>query len=380
MDRSRVKILFALLAVLFFATPVALRLVGKEAGAFENRRLAEAPSLSDGWNVFDKTTRFLTDRMPLRREAVRANTRISRDLFDTNPRYGQAGDDRGLPFAGGGQAPQRAAPGRGAEASQVVRGRGGWLFLGEERRRSCTPDYPRELAFERWRELVSRVRASGRRSVLVVPPDKYTIYPENLPTDAATARCAKLGQDAFWRLLDQAPRSAGLVGLREPLLRLKRSQRERVYLKTDTHWTNRGGLELVRGALGELSPRVRVAPSDVVSQGRPTGPGDLNGLLGDSTTERREVLAIKRRRGAPRVPGRTLFVLDSFGNAMLHLLPPYFEQFETAFWTATPRAELAAKIKRADNVIFESVEREFGFRASDKGPVTEDLLRRLPGR
>ena len=132
------KALFAIAAVVFFATPVAARVVGVKAEPFENRRLAEAPSLDDGWNVFDRATRFLTDRMPLREEAVRANTRISQDLFDTTPRYGE-GDGRGLPFAGsGGRGPQV----RNFDGFRVATGRDGWLYLADEPDRACTLPSP----------------------------------------------------------------------------------------------------------------------------------------------------------------------------------------------------------------------------------------------
>ena len=335
--------------------------------------------MHDGWDVFDQTTRYLTDRMPLREQAVRANTRISRDLFDTTPRYGAAGSGRGLPFAAAGQGPARPKAVKGREASRVVQGSDGWLYLGEERQRACTPVYPRDAAQRRWRQLVDIVRDSGRRAVLVVPPDKSTIYPEHLPDDPAAERCARKGGEEFWRLLASAPASAGLIGLREPVRRLKRASRERIYLKTDTHWTHRAGLELVRGVLGQIGGGVRLRPGDVRSGGRPALRGDLNGLLGEGATERRELLKIERR-GGRRVPGRTVFVLDSYGDAVGHLLEPYFERFEKVFWITTepiPPATLAAKIRGADTVIFETVEREFGFRASEQGPVNTAFMRRL---
>jgi hypothetical protein len=75
-----------------------------------------------------------------------------------------------------------------------------------------------------------------------------------------------------------------------------------------------------------------------------------------------------------------VFVLDSYGDAMAHLLEPYFDRFEKAYWIkskATPPAELAAAIEGADTVIFETVEREFGFRASDHGPVNSAFIQRL---
>ena len=67
MKRSTyIRVAFAVLAIGFFAAPIILRGVGVTATAFENRRLADAPQLSQGWDGFQQTSRFLTDRLPLR--------------------------------------------------------------------------------------------------------------------------------------------------------------------------------------------------------------------------------------------------------------------------------------------------------------------------
>lgn len=370
------KIAFAIAAIAFFATPVAVRVVGVKAEPFENRALAEAPSLDDGWNVFDQATRYLTDRMPLREEAVRANTRISQDIFDTTPRYGQAGG-RGLPFAG----PASGGPKvRNIEGFRVATGRDGWLYLADEADRSCTPPFPGDAAVRRWRELVRIVRRSGRRAAVVVPPNKYTVYPEHLALDEAKRRCAKRGGDALWRRIESVPRRENLIGLREPLLRLKRSLGEPVYLRTDSHWTARGAFEMVTATLDRLGRGVRPAPGELVDLGAQEAQGDLNRLVGDPTPERRRRLAVKRRPRARKVPGRTVFVLDSFGEKVTDLLRPYFESFETVYWSRehkTSPGRLAAAVERADTVIFETVEREFAFRASNGEQVNARLMQLL---
>ena len=370
------KALFAIAAVVFFATPVAARVVGVKAEPFENRGLAEAPSLDDGWNVFDRATRFLTDRMPLREEAVRANTRISQDLFDTTPRYGE-GDGRGLPFAGsGGRGPEV----RNFDGFRVATGRDGWLYLADEPDRACTPPFPRDAAVRRWRQLSAIVRGSGRRAAVVVAPDKYTVHPEHLPLDEAKRRCARRGGAALWKLIESVPRDENLIGLREPLLRLKRSRGEPVYLRTDSHWTPRGAFEMVSGVLDRLGRGVRPARGELVDLGSQDVPGDLNGLVGDPTPERRRRLEVRRRPGAPKVPGRTVFVLDSFGEKVTEMLPPYFETVELVYWNRerrTSRAQLAAAVERADTVVFEAVEREFAMRAGNREQVNAAFLQRL---
>jgi hypothetical protein len=81
----RLRLAFALAALFFFATPVALRMAGVTARPFENRRLADAPRVSQGFDAFPQATRFFVDRLPLREQAVRADTWISRSIFATTP-------------------------------------------------------------------------------------------------------------------------------------------------------------------------------------------------------------------------------------------------------------------------------------------------------
>ena len=212
--RPHIRLVFALLAIAFFATPVALRAVGVHANAFENRSLAEAPKLSQGWDVFQQATRFLTDRMPLREQAVRANAKLWDKAFDTTPRYGSRAKGHSLPFGGtpriAGSAPGRPQP----QADSALRGRDGWLYISDELTAMCTPPMPFAQAIRRWEQLVSLVRASGRRVVMVIPPDKGSIYPEHLPDDPSLTPCAQRGKRDFWRQVSRLPRDSGLVGLR----------------------------------------------------------------------------------------------------------------------------------------------------------------------
>lgn len=89
---------------------------------------------------------------------------------------------------------------------------------------------------------------------------------------------------------------------------------------------------------------------------------------------------MKRRPRARKVPGRTVFVLDSFGEKVTDLLRPYFESFEIVYWSRehkTSPGRLAAAVERADTVIFETVEREFAFRASNGEQVNARLMQLL---
>jgi alginate O-acetyltransferase complex protein AlgJ len=369
---------FAVLAIAFFATPVALRAMGVTATAFENRRFAEAPKPSQGWDVFQQTTRFLTDRLPLRQEAVRANNSLWRTFFGTSPRYGTAAADGALPFAGQ-AAPAAAGKRKATPPPQVIEGRDGWLFLRGELERACTPLLDVRQALARWHELVSLVRTSGKRAVMVVPPDKGSIYGEHLPPGQLT-QCGLRAKRRFWSLLARAPPSWGIQELERPLVRRKRRGGVPLYSKTDTHWTRFGSLTLVDSVLDLLGNGVRRLPSEVVRRGNVATVGDLTVLRGDKTIESKPRHTIRRASGAALVPGRTLIVYDSFGEAPLPLLKRYFRRLRQVPWVGPTDAQRAAAIAEADTVIFESTEREFGWRASEDGPVSRRFLRILRQR
>lgn len=371
--RNAIHIAFALVAIGFFAAPIAARALGITAEAFENRRFAEPPKLSQGWDAFQQTTQFLTDRMPLRAQAVRANTQIWTDIFGATPRYGARpalADDGALPFAGaaeqtGATAPPAAAP----DPAQVIRGDDGWLYLQGEQDRACAPAIGVQEALDRWAELVAVVRASGRRAVVVVAPDKGSIYPEHLPDDYPNADCAAAGKRALWGALERSPASAGVVPLREALLDRKRRGGEQLYLTKDSHWNEAGSLELVRASLAAVGRGVRIAPAEIVDGGTRDYTGDLTTLLGESETDVAPLRVVARAADAPRVPGRTLLVRDSYGDAAAPQLAPYLVEMPALLWFDSTAPQLAGEVALADTAIFETVEREFVLRAAPDGPV-----------
>jgi alginate O-acetyltransferase complex protein AlgJ len=392
--KTAIRLLFAVLAIAFFATPVALRALGVTAEAFENRRFAESPKLSQGWDAFEQTTRFLVDRMPLRAQAVRANTRIWTDVFGTTPRYGSQSTlagDAALPFAGTTEQDQAARPAAADTAAQVLAGRDDWLFLTGEQDRSCEPFLPFAQALGRWRALIASIRGKGARVLLVVPPDKGSVYPEHLPQFAGKA-CALRGKRTLWRMLRRQDGRSRVVGLRDVLLRRKRTFGDDLYARKDSHWSTLGSLALVRAVLRRVGgsptartmPVVKVRAGEVVDPGRAEYVGDLTRLLGAPETDTQARREIRREPTAPRVPGRTVLVGDSYSDAPVPQLTPYFDDLRVLSWVNTPAREVARAVARADTVLLETVEREFTYRAATLVPELQVLLRYVvstaPGR
>jgi alginate O-acetyltransferase complex protein AlgJ len=369
MPSSRIRLAVAAVALAFFMLPGALLAVGVRAEPFENRKLAGPPKLDHGWQAFDETTRYVIDHLPLRQQAVRANTWVHLNIFGNAPSYARGGAGAGradaLPF-GAGRVDRDASPrGRAAAAGGVVVGKDGWLFLRRDFELACRPPVPIEKAVARWRRFISIVRNSGRKAVLVVVPDKSSIYPEELPATFTGSKCGPAGQERLLRLLDTDGRW-GVVSLHQPLVQAKAANAGPVYLRADTHWTAAGALTLAEQTLPRLHRTLRIAPGEA----RP-GPdkrviGDLSRLLGAPQRETAATLRI-RRKGRARLPGRTLTVGDSFWDTAGPLLHPYLAHERHLRWNRVSAFALIRAMRGADTVIFQTVIRNFDPLASDRG-------------
>jgi SGNH hydrolase-like domain, acetyltransferase AlgX len=267
--------------------------------------------------------------------------------------------------AGAGAEPSQQRPGRSGAASLVIVGKDGWLFALRDFSLGCRPTVPVSRAVARWRRLLSIVHASGRKAVLVVAPDKSSIYPEQLPATFKYSRCGPAGQDQLLRRLDAAG-SSGIVSLRRPLAQAKAANAQPLYYRTDTHWTSAGALTLTEQTLPRLRRTLRVAPGEAVPGPEQRVTGDLSRLLGAPQPETAPTLRI-RRQGRARVPGRTLTVGDSFWDDAGPLLRPYLAHEHHLRWNRVSARALVRAIRSADTVVFQTVARNFTPLASDKG-------------
>lgn len=411
------KLFVAIIALAFFCLPVGLRAVGITAEPFENRRLAEAPDVTAGWDAFDQATAFFVDRLPLREQAVRANTWISLNVFDTPPDYGGrtaggAPERDALPFGepetAAAPPPATAPPPASGQATQVqpgvtvLRGRDGWLFLEEEFQRACVRFIEMAAAVDRYERMVEIIRSSGRRALFIVPPDKSTIYTEFLPGEYANKDCAGPGREELWAAVE-GRRSAGILPLRTPMLAVKQPPPDHTYYPNDTHWNTKGATLAVGEVLDALGGRARLRRDEVVET-RVKAAGDLANLLGapeelesPQWDLRRAVapaaaakeplpnggvqdLSTRPTGGGPLVRGRTVLLYDSFGVGMIGALQAYSEELATVQWFGAGPADLIEAIARGDTVLLEKVERDINFLASDGGIVTEQFLADLKAR
>lgn len=375
----KIRLAFAILAIAFFATPIAARIAGVTAEPFENRPFATAPTLSQGWDAFGQTTNFLVDRMPLRKQAVEANTRIWTDIFGTDPNYGgnnALADDRALPFAGAtkreGSAANSDLAGIFDRPVTAATGSEGWLFLDAEFEHACDSRGNRQTLL-RWGKVLREIRASGRPAVMIVPPAKGSVYPEFLPDEYPNEHCALQGKDRFWRLLAQEGPENHVIELRSELVRLKEHAGDGLFQQKDSHWSTLGAFTLLRAALDAIGDGVRFDTAEIVDLGEVRYRGDLTGLTGRAERDERMEYGIERAPGAPRVPGRTLVICDSFAGEWIYLLRPYFEHISAMSISGGNDATKAIEaIRQSDRVIVESM--ELFWRGDDAKELAEAML------
>jgi hypothetical protein len=236
----------------------------------------------------------------------------------------------------------------------VILGKAGWLFFAEDDAlasyRALRPFTAEEL--EVWRRRIERRRdwlaARGIRFLVVVAPNKETIYPEFMPEALNRVRPTTRMDQLAAHL--KARSSVELLDLRGPLREGKR--RSVLYLRTDTHWNDRGSLLVSREIVGRLSawfPRLRPLPESAFEPVAHDGwSGDLvamlslEGHLRESRLELRPLRARLARPAAVEMPQaeaqrtvsatetgdptlpRAVMFHDSFGVRLIPFLSEHF--------------------------------------------------------
>lgn len=275
-----------------------------------------------------------------------------------------------------------------SSSSQVVLGRDGWLFyagLGAlDYYRATQPFRPDQL--DRWARMFQErhdwLAARGIRYLVVIPPNKDTIYPEFMP--AALNRVRR--RSRLDQLLDYlaAHATVKVVDMRAAFLREKAAGT--LYYRTDTHWNDRGaylGYRAIVEALSGWFPALEpIPPSAFETVSQRCAGLDLAGMLGlpdrfldDAPGLVPRVPATFRRLPLEcQMPGRVrafqrpfatecddarlpraVMLHDSFNLALVPYLPRHFRRI--AFAGKYTLDQGLIERERPDVVIQEMVER-----------------------
>ncbi len=246
-------------AAIFFVVPALALTLGARPAEFENRRLAAFPSALDGWGFFPGLSAWANDHVPFRDAAVHAADRASRDVFGESAPLAAEPPSTHAPFVP--PEPHKADTANPevdqgpmiAGFPKVIEGDDGWLYYGLDVQGKCQPSRDLDQVIDTLKRLRAAVEASGRRFVLVVPPDKSTAVPEHLPDSYAGQRCARPVTERFWtRIVDEV----GATDLREDLRRIADTDGRPPYYPLDTHWTDRGAALMVERLAEKIAPGV----------------------------------------------------------------------------------------------------------------------------
>ena len=358
----------ALIAVFLVAIglPAAALVFGWEAGYVlrENRNLRPWPGLP--------TTRAELAAFPIRFEAY------FNDHFGFRSRL-----IRGLALT-------RVRALGVSSSAEVALGRDGWLFFGPpwllDLYRAADPFTVDEL--EGWRACFQARRdwlaERGIPYLVVIPPDKCMIYPEQMPRYLRRLkRPTRLGQLLAYL---RAHSDLAILDLRQPLWAAKTKGDGPLYFRQDTHWNPRGAFvaytEIVR-ALSAWFPAMRPLPiEDFRYLGAIGEESDLARMLGLAVEPSQEALMLvprtpQARPGPPIVeppPGtppilvpivyqrrpdaglpHAVIFRDSFSTLLIPLLSEHFGRIVYASQYTFNRA--LVEFERPQVVIQEMVER-----------------------
>ena len=302
---------------------------------FENRTLAAFPTGSPGKPLVQALvsglSQYADDNFGFRRFLIRQNARLRLGLL--------------------GQSPHRA----------ILLGRHGWLFFSgddgvatvQEVRRQRPLDLP---TLERWGDaVVARqqwLQKRGAAYLLVVAPDKHTVYPQMLPRWLVPATTSTRLDQFVWYASGRP--ELHFLDLRGALRQV--SSGYPLYYALDSHWNEVGGLAAAMGtveAASRLRPGLRPLGWDRVTVGwTDRAGGDLAWMMGvgDLLSERVPTVSFPELPGAtqtslepcaqcgepsspllpatvyeqPGVPWRGVLFADSFRVALVPALRPSF--------------------------------------------------------
>jgi alginate O-acetyltransferase complex protein AlgJ len=338
----------------------------------ENRELAAFPQLQRGVSAIngfpERVNEWFDDNFGFRRLMIQAYGRILLQVFQT---------------------PANPA---------VILGKDNWLFLGGnyglEYFQSRTLFSPAELA--RWKSTLQQdrdiLRSRNARFLIVIAPNKDTIYPEYLPDNVLKFR-PQSRLDQLLEYLGTDP-DMEILDLRPALIQAKGDAL--LYDRSDTHWNGNGALLAYQAILARAKtwfPRLEPLSMDHFTVQSKTDAGDLIAFLGLGGGLADEIIDVvpnspsQAKEAAYELPSsdkpapaqyflpdvwqiddpelpRVVVFHDSFGNRLMPLLSLNFQRtafFQTEYYSGYERPMDILNRENPDLVIYEFVERSLQF-------------------
>ena len=354
------KIVFLTIIGLILTHPLYLSMFGMwDFPNFENRQMADFPlpeGLKDILWISQKLDTYLTDHLPLRNRLIFRLYWFRREVLN----------DRVFP--------------------SVVIGKDDWLYYTGDHNLSIYQQVltlsPKELSAiqENLESAQAWLAERDIQMVVVIAPDKDTIYPEYLPDHVPVM--GEISQ--YDQLLYHMKRNSNvrILDLRPVLLERKKSYQS--YYKYDTHWNLTGCQAAYEAIMKEVAtkfPNLHSYPLQDFTMTTKEVPGDLMQFIGQvgkletdpfylipKAPAQAHVQAgdinnrIEMTVDNPALP-RLVILRDSFGTCLIPYLAEHFS-YSLFRWETFPTVsildrELIEQIK-PDVVIIELAERYIG--------------------
>lgn len=252
-------------------------------------------------------------------------------------------------------------------SAQVIVGKEGFLFFTESLERSLEPLSQKELdeLGDGLRKLNSRLTAEGRRFLVLIAPDKRTVYPDMLPE-----RWRVPGDE--WERVQSAICTSGVETADVLPVLVQEKETGPVYFSGDTHWNARGALAAYRLLAEKLALEnaesyddMSFLPGeagDLIRLCRPASEKEEPDAVPDLKRHYRKVRpfadldAMQLSTSCETNDRHVLVIRDSFGKGLFPYLAENVGQL-TLSRTYTSISSQADKAG-ADTVVLEIVERD----------------------
>lgn len=360
--KNAIRYLFIVVCMVVCLLPFAGMVVYPTNQTTENREMAVFPAvvLKNGKpniNFLQELGNYFGDHFAFRLELVSADAEIQSKVFQVS------------------------------NADSVIVGTDGWLYYA-----STVDDYlGKNIMSERGIKNIAYnlllvqqyVEGKGAKFIFTVPPNKNTLYGENMPYYLQK----KISNSGNIDILAQEIKKYGISYC--DLFSLFKSQDEVFYLKRDSHWNNKGAVLVYNTLLGELGIG-HDNFEDVWALRRKEEYGDLGQMLYPLTAEpewnnfyqKENVFSyvtdtksvedtwIETANHAGK--GQLLMFRDSFGNTLLPLMA---DTFAKGYFSRGVPQNIAGymELYHPDVVIFEKVERNLKEIAVDP-PILEGAV------
>ncbi len=255
----------------------------------------------------------------------------------------------------------------------VIVGKNGWLFYDGD---ACSDGVP----IASYRGLVSYSQKNleairknieaqkkwleerGIRYLIVIAPDKPTIYPEYMPDNIKVAR-AYTRTDQLIEYLKKSGSKMQILDLRDELRNAK--SQYPVYYKTDHHWNRFGGFLAAQAIVRELAPYYPgLEPFSLsnyeVTAEKTKGIGNLAGMMAiPEHLEDVEILfsfnplSLKHIEEYARQSPKIIIFHESFINAVMPFLSDHFRYIAKMRWSPGILDYRLIELSKPDLVIVE---------------------------